>query len=113
VDVRDMAHTCASARSALAARTVIAFSGNDTPLESAMQCQSMMLRFDHLIRPSMTIREVKIQFPQTVPIFDELAFRAACDDCSIEVVARRQGLTPADVVDALNRAVLAPQGDGK
>jgi len=72
-----------------------------------------MLRFDHLIRPSMTIREVKIQFPQTVAIFDEFAFRTICDDCSIEVVARRQGLTPADIVDALNRAALAQQGDAK
>ena len=71
-----------------------------------------MQRFDHLIRPSMTVRDVKVRFPQTASVFEELAFRTVCDDCSIEVVARRQGLTPADVIDSLNRAVVA-QGDGR
>jgi hypothetical protein len=53
----------------------------------------------------MTVRDVKAEFPQTVAIFQELGFRDACDDCSIEIVARRQGLKPVDVVDELNRSV--------
>ena len=68
-----------------------------------------MLRFDKLIRSSMTIRDVKQQYPDTGKIFEEFGFRPICDDCSIEVVARRQGLRSLEVVDALNSAI-APQG---
>ena len=67
-----------------------------------------MLRFDQLIRPSMTVREVRRRFPQTVPVFERLGFRGSCDDCAIEVVARRGGLSPADVVDELNQEVFGP-----
>ncbi len=61
-----------------------------------------MFRFDRLIRPSMTVRDIKTQYPQTVRVFEELGFREVCDDCAIEVVARRQGLSTPDVIDALN-----------
>lgn len=65
-----------------------------------------MFRFDQLIRPSMTVREVKHRYPQTARVFEELGFRSVCDDCAIETVAQRQGLSTLDVVDALNRAML-------
>ncbi len=64
-----------------------------------------MFRFDQLIRPSMTVREVRRRFPQTAAVFERLGFREACDDCAVEVAARRGGLSPAGVVDELNRAV--------
>jgi hypothetical protein len=64
-----------------------------------------MLRFDYLIRPSMTVRDVKTEHPETRLIFEGLGFREACDDCSIEVVARRQGLPIFEVIDALNAAI--------
>ncbi|MCC6859549.1 MAG: hypothetical protein IT158_13350 [Bryobacterales bacterium] len=57
----------------------------------------------------MLVRDVKVRHPQTVPVFEELGFRGACDDCDIEQVARKNGLKPRDVVDALNRAAFAPQ----
>jgi len=69
-----------------------------------------MLRFDQLIRPSMTIRDVKQKFPQTSRIFEEFGFRTICDDCSIEVVSRRQGLKSLDVVDALNTSIGLAEG---
>jgi len=71
-----------------------------------------MFRFDQLIRASMTVREVRRRFPQTTAVFERLGFREGCDDCAIEVVARRGELSPADVVDELNRAVLAPAQSG-
>jgi hypothetical protein len=61
-----------------------------------------MLRFDRLIRSSMTVGEVKLEFPRTVAVFERYGFRDVCDDCSIELVARRQGLSPFDVVNELN-----------
>jgi hypothetical protein len=65
-----------------------------------------MLSFDRLIRSSMTIREVRRQYPETQPVFEEFGFRPPCDDCSIELVARRQGLPSFEIVDALNVAIV-------
>jgi len=62
------------------------------------------IRFDQLIRPSMVIRDVKVQYPQTVEVFENLRFRDSCDDCSIEVVARKHGLDSYLIIDALNEA---------
>ena len=69
-----------------------------------------MLRFDKFIRPSMVVRDVKQQYPQTGSIFEEFGFRSICDDCSIEVVARRQGLATFEIVDALNLAIVPRAG---
>jgi hypothetical protein len=64
-----------------------------------------MFRFDRLIRHDMIVRDVKQSHPETVPVFEELGFRASCDDCDIETVARKNGISSSDAVDALNRAV--------
>ncbi len=64
-----------------------------------------MTAFDKLIRAAMTVRDVRQRHPEAATIFEEFGFRRSCDDCSIEVAARRQGLRSADVVDALNRRV--------
>ena len=64
-----------------------------------------MFRFDRLIRRDMIIRDVKQSHPETVAVFEELGFRPSCDDCDIESVARKNGVSSQDVVDALNRAV--------
>jgi len=61
-----------------------------------------MFRFDQLIRRDMIIRDVKQKYPETVAVFEGLHYRAACDDCDIETVARKNGLNVRDVVDALN-----------
>lgn len=62
-----------------------------------------MNRFDELIRAGMTVREVKVNYPDTVAVFERLGFRESCDDCSIESVCRKHGLCSQDVVDELNR----------
>ena len=66
-----------------------------------------MFRFDHMIRSSMTARDVKARFPQTASVFERLGFREACDDCPIDVAARRLGLTPLDVTEELNQFVFS------
>ncbi|SPE38375.1 conserved hypothetical protein [Candidatus Sulfopaludibacter sp. SbA6] len=70
-----------------------------------------MFRFDELIRRDMIVRDVKQRHPETVDIFDGLHFRASCDDCDIETVARKNGLNVRDVVDALNQAAFGPKTD--
>jgi hypothetical protein len=63
-----------------------------------------MFRFDHLIRRDMIIRDVKQRHPETIAVFENLHYRAVCDDCDIQTVARKNGLDVRDVVDALNAA---------
>ncbi len=70
-----------------------------------------MFRFDQLIRRDMTIREVKQRHPATEPVFEALHFRATCDDCDIETVARKNGLNLPDVLDALNRAAFGREAE--
>jgi hypothetical protein len=68
-----------------------------------------MFRFDRLIRRDMIIRDVKQQHPGTVELFENFHFRPTCDDCTIETVARKNGLDVRDVVDALNQAAFGPE----
>ena len=72
-----------------------------------------MFRFDELIRGDMTVREIKQRFPETVPVFERFRFRAACDDCDIETVARKNGYHTPDVLDALNQAAFGPKADSE
>jgi hypothetical protein len=71
-----------------------------------------MFRFDRLIRRDMIIRDVKQRHPATRPVFDNLHFRDSCDDCTIEAVARKNGLQIPDLVDALNAAAFGVQAEG-
>ena len=66
-----------------------------------------MFRFDLLVRSSMTVGDVKLKYPRTAAVFESYGFRDVCDDCPIELVARRQGLSPLDVVDELNRVLFS------
>jgi hypothetical protein len=70
-----------------------------------------MFRFDRLIRRDMLIRDVKQQYPTTIPIFEEMGFRSSCDDCDIQTVARKNGLDCGDVIDRLNRAAFDTRTD--
>jgi len=64
-----------------------------------------------MIRPGMTIRDIRARFPQTAPVLEGFGFRGSCDDCSLEVVARKYGLATQRVVDALNEAALGKPVD--
>jgi hypothetical protein len=70
-----------------------------------------MFRFDQLIRRDMIVRDVKQRYPETIEIFENLKYRAACDDCDIETVARKNGLDVRNVIDALNAAAFGSGTD--
>jgi hypothetical protein len=72
-----------------------------------------MFRFDELIRRDMIIRDVKQRHPATISVFENLHYRAVCDDCDIETVARKNGLDVRDVVDALNAAAFGQKTDSE
>jgi hypothetical protein len=72
-----------------------------------------MFRFDQFIRRDMIIREVKQRHPETIPIFESLHFRAVCDDCDIETVARKNGLSLPDVLESLNEAAFGPKPENE
>ena len=67
------------------------------------------MRFDEMIRAGNIIRDIKVKYPQTVPVFEGYGFRESCDDCSIESVSRKHGVASQDVVEALNEAVFLPK----
>lgn len=58
----------------------------------------------------MIVRDVKQSHPETMPVFESLGFRSSCDECDIETVARKYGISSVDVVAALNQAVFPSKG---
>jgi hypothetical protein len=70
-----------------------------------------MVRFDQLIRRDAIIRDVKQAHPDTIPVFEALHFRSPCDDCTIDTVARKNGINVLDVLDALNSAAFGAKAD--
>ena len=70
-----------------------------------------MFRFDQLIRRDMIIRDVKQRHPETIPVFEKFRCRPSCDDCDIESVARKNGISSVDVVAALNQAAFGSNAD--
>ena len=69
------------------------------------------MRFDELIRPGMLVREVKQKHPETVNVFEKHGFRGPCDDCTIEQVSRKYGISSLDVVGELNQTILDQPGN--
>ncbi len=69
-----------------------------------------MLQFTDLVRGGETMREVKLKFPETVPIFDRFGLRPSCDDCSIEMAARKVGATCEDLLVEVNTAIYKNRG---
>ncbi len=72
-----------------------------------------MFRFDELIRHNMIIRDVKQSHPETVPVFEELGFRASCDDCDIQTVARKNGISSQDALGRPQPGRLRVRGRGR
>jgi hypothetical protein len=63
-----------------------------------------MFRFDRLIRRDMTVRDVKECHPETVAVFERFGFHPVCDDCNLTMVARKNDVEIAALLDALNLA---------
>jgi hypothetical protein len=64
-----------------------------------------MYRFEQLIRPSMTVREIIARYPETAEFFETIGFRSVCHDCTLDTVAMRQELSTVDVLQALRLVI--------
>jgi hypothetical protein len=71
---------------------------------------NIVTQFSELVRGGEVVRDIKQKYPQTVPIFDEFGLRPSCDDCSIELSARKVGASLVDLLTGVNRAIYVNPG---
>jgi hypothetical protein len=69
-----------------------------------------MLQFTDLVRGGETVREIKQKFPETGPVFDQFGLRPSCDECSIEMAARKVGASFEDLLVAVNKEIYKSRG---
>jgi hypothetical protein len=69
-----------------------------------------VLQFTDLVRGGETVREVKQKFPETAPVFEQFGLRPSCDDCSIEMAARKVGASVEDLLVGVNTAIYKSRG---
>jgi hypothetical protein len=69
-----------------------------------------MLQFTDLVRGGEVVRDVKQKYPETSPVFEKFALRASCDDCSIEMSARKVGASLEDLLVEVNKAIYQIRG---
>ncbi len=54
-----------------------------------------------LLRGSMRVHEIRQRYPRTADFLQSSGFCEACEDCPIEVAARRERLKPQGILNAL------------
>jgi hypothetical protein len=69
-----------------------------------------MSQFTDLVRGGEMVREVKQKFPETVAVFEKFSLRPSCDDCSIEMAARKVGASFDDLLVEVNKAIYKSRG---
>ncbi len=69
-----------------------------------------MLQFTDLVRGGEAVRDVKQKFPETAPIFEQFGLRASCDECSIEMAARKVNASFEDLLVEVNKAIYRNRG---
>ena len=69
-----------------------------------------MLQFTDLVRGGEAVRDIKQKFPETSPVFEQFGLRASCDDCSIEMAARKVGASFEDVLVEVNKSIYKSRG---
>lgn len=69
-----------------------------------------MLQFTDLVRGGEAVRDIKQNFPETVAVFEEFHLRPSCDDCSIEMAARKVGASFEDLLVEVNKAIYKSRG---
>jgi hypothetical protein len=69
-----------------------------------------MLQFTDLVRGGETVRDIKQKYPETVPVFDQFGLRPSCDDCSIEMSARKVGASFEDLLVEVNKSIYKNRG---
>ena len=69
-----------------------------------------MLPFTDLVRGGEAVRDVKQKYPETAAVFEKFGLRPSCDDCSIEMSARKVGASFEDLLVQVNQAIYKNRG---
>jgi hypothetical protein len=69
-----------------------------------------MLQFTDLVRGVEVVRDVKQKYPETAPVFEKFGLRPSCDDCSIEMSARKVGASLEDLLVEANKVIYQIRG---
>lgn len=69
-----------------------------------------MLQFTDLVRGGEAVRDIKQKYAETAPVFEQFGLRPSCDDCSIEMAARKVGASFEDLLVAVNKAIYQNRG---
>jgi len=69
-----------------------------------------MFQFSDLVRGGEIVREIKQKFPETESVFEEFGLRPSCFDCSIEMAARKVGVSIDDLMVAVNKTIYKNRG---
>jgi hypothetical protein len=69
-----------------------------------------MLQFTDLVRGGEAVRDIKQKFPEAAPVFEQFGLRPSCDDCSIEMAARKVGASLEDLLVGVNTAIYKNRG---
>jgi hypothetical protein len=72
--------------------------------------EQLMLQFTDLVRGGETVRDIKQKFPETQAVFEKFNLRPSCDDCSIEMAARKAGASFDDLLVEVNKAIYKSRG---
>jgi hypothetical protein len=66
--------------------------------------------FSDLVRGEETVRDAKQKFPETEPVFEKFGLRPSCQDCSIQMAARKVGASFEDLLVEINQAIHKTRG---
>jgi len=69
-----------------------------------------MLRFTDLVRGGEAVRDIKQTYPETAPVFEQFGLRPSCDDCSIEMSARKVAASLEDLLVEVNKVIYRHRG---
>ena len=69
-----------------------------------------MLQFTDLVRGGETVRDIKQKYPETAAVFEKFGLRPSCDDCSIEMSARKVGVSMEDLLVGIYTAIYKSRG---
>jgi len=69
-----------------------------------------MFQFSDLVRGGELVRDIKQKFPETDEVFVKFGLRPSCYDCSIEMAARKVGVSLEDLMVEVNKAIYKSRG---
>ena len=69
-----------------------------------------MFQFIDLVRGNELVCDVKQKFPETESVFVRFGLRPSCQECSIEMAARKAGVPFEDLMVEVNKAIYKDRG---